>query len=82
MSDKDSKSHLIPKTTWEKLYFFTFFFCFLMVYVGTWFVNKPIPILGMPLVFVWCSGWGLIWLISCCYFGIKILNESKKIKGE
>jgi hypothetical protein len=26
----------------------------------------------MPLVYVWCSGWGIVWLSGCLYFGLKI----------
>ena len=39
---------------------------------------EPIPILGMPLVYVWCSSWGAIWLVGCLYFGLKIDEEDAK----
>ena len=43
-----NSSHLIPQTLWEKLYLGWFLICFLMVWIGTWAVNKPIAVLGMP----------------------------------
>ncbi|MFL2538681.1 MAG: hypothetical protein ACJ0RU_04235 [Candidatus Rariloculaceae bacterium] len=78
MMTSKQQNHLVPRTLWEKLYLGWFTVCFLMVWLGTWAVNEPIPILGMPLVYVWCSGWGAIWLVGCLYFGLKIDEEDAK----
>jgi hypothetical protein len=82
MIEPELKSHLIPQTLWEKFYLAWFVFCFLMVYVGTWAVNEPIPVLGMPLVYVWCTSWGIVWLAGCWFFGTKIAADDAAIKGE
>tara|TARA_B100000470_G_C19782118_1_gene388139 strand:- start:970 stop:1236 length:267 start_codon:yes stop_codon:yes gene_type:complete len=77
-----NSSHLIPQTLWEKLYLGWFLICFLMVWIGTWAVNKPIAVLGMPLVYVWCTSWGIVWLAGCWSFGTKIAADDAAIKGE
>ena len=76
MAASEQPHHLIPRTLWEKLYLAWFVICFLMVWLGVWAVNEPIPIFGLPLVYVWCSGWGLVWLLGCLYFGLKIEKEN------
>ena len=82
MSESSFQNHLIPQTVWQKLYLVWFLLCFLMVWVGTWAVNEPVAILGMPVVFVWCSGWGLAWLLGCLYLGLKIEAERNRARGE
>jgi hypothetical protein len=82
MTEPEYTSHLTPRTLWEKFYMAWFIICFLMVYVGTWWVNEPIPVFGMPLVFVWCSGWGFVWLIGCWILGTKIAKDDAEAKGE
>lgn len=66
---------LWPTTVWGKLYVGWFTVCLLMVLVGTWVVNEPIPVLGLPIVYVWCTGWGLAWLIGCTFFGLRMERE-------
>lgn len=82
MTDTGHSNHLVPRTLWDTLYLSWFTICFLMVWIGTWAVNKPVAVLGMPLVYVWCSGWGLVWLLGCLYFGLKIERERVKARGE
>lgn len=82
MTDRGYSNHLIPRTLWDKFYLGWYLVCFLMVWVGTLFVNKPIPVLGMPLVYAWCSGWGIVWLVGCLFFGQKIEKEREAAKGE
>lgn len=82
MTNASQHNHLIPQTTWQKLYLAWFLFCFFMVWFGTWAVNEPVPILGMPQVFVWCSGWGIAWLSGCLYCGLKIEKEREAFRGE
>jgi len=82
MKDQKNSNHLLPRTGWDKLYLGWFIVCFLMVWVGTLFVNKPIPVFGMPLVYVWCSGWGTVWLFGCLYFGLKIEKERENARGD
>ena len=82
MTDPGHSNHLVPRTLWDKLYMGWFAVCFLMVWAGTWAVNKPVAVLGMPLVYVWCSGWGLVWLLGCLYFGLKIEREREAARGE
>lgn len=82
MTDRGHSNHLVPRSLWDKLYLGWFLVCFLMVWVGTLFVNKPIPVLGMPLVYVWCSGWGIVWLLGCLFFGQKIEKEREAAKGK
>jgi len=82
MTDHAPINHLVPQSLWDKLYLGWFVVCFLMVWVGTWAVNKPVAVLGMPLVYVWCSGWGLVWLLGCLFFGLKIEQERAALRGE
>ena len=82
MAEPATQNHLIPQTTWQKVYLGWFLLCFLMVWVGTWAVNEPVAVLGMPMVYVWCSGWGLAWLLGCLYFGLKIEAEREASRGE
>ena len=82
MTEPEYTNHLTPGTLWEKLYMAWFIICFLMVYLGTWAVNEPIPVFGMPLVFVWCSSWGLVWLFGCWFFGTKIAKDDAEAKAE
>ena len=64
-----------PRTLWEWLYVGWFTFCLLMVALGTWAVNEPTAVLGLPMVYVWCTGWGLAWLIGCLIFGLKMERD-------
>ena len=82
MTDSGHSNHLVPRTLWDKLYLSWFVICFLMVWIGTWAVNKPVAVLGMPLVYVWCSGWGLVWLVGCMYFGLKIEKEREAARRD
>lgn len=82
MTDSGQQSHLVPRTLWEKLYLGWFLTCFFMVWVGTWAVNEPVPVLGMPLVYVWCSGWGIVWLLGCLLIGLKIEADAAAARGE
>ena len=82
MTESAKHNHLIPQTTWQKLYLGWFLFCFLMVWVGTLAVNEPVAVLGMPKVYVWCSGWGIAWLAGCLYFGLKIEADREASRGE
>ena len=82
MSDSGQQNHLMPQGLWEKLYLAWFLICFLMVWVGTWWVNEPVPVLGMPIVYVWCTGWGTVWLFGCLYFGLKIEAQRAETRGE
>ena len=82
MTEFEQQNHLVPRTLWEKLYLGWFLFCFFMVWVGTWAVNEPVAVLGMPLVYVWCSGWGIVWLFGCMFFGLKIEAAAAAAKGE
>ncbi|MED5534384.1 MAG: hypothetical protein VX690_01660 [Pseudomonadota bacterium] len=82
MTDSGQQNHLLPQTLWQKLYLSWFIFCFLMVWVGTWAVNEPIAVMGLPLVYAWCSGWGIIWLCGCLYFGLKIEQEDAASRGD
>ena len=67
-----------PWTIWEKLYVGWFVVCFLMVWVGTWFVNEPVAVLGgFPLVYAWCSGWGIVWQTGCCLIGLKVERDDE-----
>jgi len=68
-------SRLWPCTLWGKLYLGWFVLCFLMVWIGTWAVNRPVPVFGLPLVYVWCSGWGLLWLCGCLFCGLRIERD-------
>ena len=77
MTDRVPQNHLVPQTLSHKLYLGWFLFCFFMVWFGTWAVNEPVAVLGMPLVFAWCSGWGLAWLLGCLFLGIRIEREDK-----
>ena len=52
--------------------------CFLMVWLGTWAVNRPVAVCGLPLVYVWASGWGILWLLGCLFCGIKIEREQAR----
>jgi hypothetical protein len=82
MPETKGNSHLVPQTKWQALYLVWFVICFLMVWIGTWAVNEPIPVLGMPLVFVWCSGWGLAWLAGCLWLGLNIEKQRNESRGE
>ena len=53
MTDSGQQNHLVPQTLWEKLYLGWFLVCFLMVWVGTWAVNEPVAVMGLPLVYAW-----------------------------
>jgi hypothetical protein len=64
-----------PRAIWEKLYVGWFALCFLMVWLGTWAVNRPEPVFGMPIVYVWCTGWGFAWLVGCLIFGLKMQHN-------
>ncbi len=77
-AEQQSTSHLVPRTSWEKLYMGWFLLCFLMVWVGTWAVNRPVAVLGMPLVYVWCTGWGIVWQAGCLFVGLKIEQEDEQ----
>ena len=78
---ESNPSHIVPQTLWERLYLAWFLICFLMVWIGTLAVNRPVAVLGMPLVYVWCSGWGILWLCGCLYLGLKIEREDDARKG-
>jgi len=82
MTDSGQQNHLVPQTLWEKLYLGWFLVCFLMVWVGTWAVNEPVAVMGLPLVYAWCSGWGIVWLLGCLYFGLKIEQDSAAARRE
>jgi hypothetical protein len=71
-------SPLWPRTFWRKLYVAWFVICFLMVWLGTWAVNRPVPVFGLPLVYVWCSAWGVLGLAGCLYCGLRIEREPKR----
>jgi hypothetical protein len=73
--DQPPSSHLWPRTFWGRLYLAWFVLCFLMVWIGTWAVNRPVAILGLPLVYVWCSGWGILWLCGCLFCGLRIERD-------
>jgi len=75
MSESEYRSHLVPHTFWGKLYVAWFLICFLSVWFGTLAVNEPVAVLGMPLVYVWCSAWGIVWLAGCLLFGLKIEQQ-------
>ena len=67
-----------PRTIWEKLYVGWFILCFLMVWVGVWAVNEPVAVLGgFPLVYAWCSGWGIVWQAGCCLIGLKVERDDE-----
>ena len=76
------RSPLWPRTFWQKLYVAWFVICFLMVWLGTWAVNRPVPIFGLPLVFVWCTGWGVLGLAGCLGCGLAIERERERRRGE
>ena len=82
MTDAGQQSHIVPQTLWERLYLGWFLLCFVMVWIGTWFVNEPVAVLGMPIVYVWCSGWGAVWLLGCLYFGFKIERDDAAARGD
>ena len=82
MTEFEQQSHLVPRTLWEKLYLGWVLICFFMVWIGTWAVNEPVAVLGMPLVYVWCTSWGFVWLFGCMYFGLKIEAAAAEAKGE
>lgn len=70
-----------PRSIWETLYLVWFVICFVMVLFGTWAVNRPVSVMGLPLVYVWCTGWGFVWLIGCLIFGLKIEREQEEERG-
>ena len=58
------RRHLYP------LYWAFSIICFALIYwpVVTFF-NKPVAVLGLPLVYVWTTGVGLVWLIGGLIIG-------------
>ena len=82
MADSEQQNHLVPQTLWQRLYLGWFLLCFFMVWIGTWAVNEPVPVLGMPMVYAWCSGWGIVWLLGCLFFGLRIERERELSRGE
>jgi len=82
MTDSGQSNHLVPQTLWDRLYLGWFLVCFFMIWVGTWAVNEPVAVLGMPLVYAWCSGWGIVWLIGCLCFGLKIEQARELSRGD
>lgn len=82
MTDSEQQNHLVPQTLWHKLYLGWFLICFFMVWVGTWAVNEPVAVLGLPIVYAWCSGWGIVWLFGCLFLGLKIEQEDAAARGE
>lgn len=70
-----------PTTLWERLYVGWFAFCLLMVALGTWTVNEPTSVFGLPLVYAWCTGWGLAWQIGCLVFGLKMERDLESEQG-
>tara|TARA_Y100001936_G_C15733726_1_gene487403 strand:+ start:185 stop:433 length:249 start_codon:yes stop_codon:yes gene_type:complete len=81
MSSNKIKNHLIPQTLYQALYLVWFVICFFAVWIGTLFVNYPLPVFGLPIVFVWASSWGALWLIGCIFLGLKIDKERAARKG-
>jgi predicted membrane channel-forming protein YqfA (hemolysin III family) len=50
-----------------------------------WFIapiyfNEPEHIFGFPLLYAWCTGIGIIWLIGCMFFGFRIEKEREEFK--
>jgi hypothetical protein len=70
-----------PRTLWERLYVGWFLVCFLAVYLGTWAVNEPTAVFGFPLVYVWCTVWGLAWQTGCLIFGLKMERDLESEQG-
>lgn len=44
--------------------------CFLLIYppIITYF-NKPVAVLGLPLVYVWTTGVGIVWMVGAFLLG-------------
>ena len=66
-----------PWTIWEKLYVGWFTLCFLMVWVGVWAVNEPVSVFGFPMVYAWCTGWGIVWQTGCCLIGFRVARDDE-----
>jgi hypothetical protein len=43
-------------------------------------MNEAVPVFGLPLLFVWVTGWGFAWLIGCVFLGLKIEKEREGFK--
>lgn len=78
--ERRKPSHIVPRTIWEKLYVGLLVVCFLMVWLGTWAVNEPVAILGLPLVYIWCTAWGVICLFGCLVFGLKMERDREQAR--
>lgn len=74
-------NHLVPQTTNQWLYTIWLIVCLVCVwFIAPIYFNEPEHIFGFPLLYAWCTGIGIIWLIGCMFLGFRIEKEREEFK--